>query len=89
MVTFNMEFNTSEDLNVSFDKLDSDINVGLDSNYIGKPSANYKGDYEVTPSDSLQILSTEGKYLSEDIVVAPIPDNYGLITWNGSTLSVT
>lgn len=49
----------------------------------------YTGDYEVTPSDETQTLETEGMRLTRPITVNPIPQNYGLITWNGSVITVS
>lgn len=49
----------------------------------------YRGEYEITPSQSAQVLETTDKMLRENVVVAPIPSNYGLITWDGSTLTVS
>ena len=49
----------------------------------------YPGPYEVTPSSSSQTLGTNDMRMTDDIVVMPIPSNYGLITWNGSTLTVS
>ena len=49
----------------------------------------YQGAYEVTPSTHTQVLPTANKKLSQNVVVKPIPNNYGLITWNGSTLTVS
>ena len=49
----------------------------------------YHGEYEVVPSGSRQVLHTAGEHLYRDVVVEPIPSNYGLITWNGSTLTVS
>ena len=49
----------------------------------------YTGSYSVTPSASEQRLPVEGLLMEQDVVVAPIPSNYGLITWNGSTLTVS
>ena len=49
----------------------------------------YDGATEVTPSAATQVLQTERKVLRQDIVVNPIPSNYGLITWNGSVLMVS
>ena len=48
----------------------------------------YVGNYEVMPSECVQVLSTAGTKLSEDVVVNPIPNNYGRIEWNGVTLKV-
>ena len=49
----------------------------------------YLGPYEVTPNQFEQILYTEQKTAISNIVINPIPSNYGLITWNGSTLMVS
>lgn len=50
---------------------------------------NYTGDYEWTPSEDEQIIEIATKRATQDIVINPIPYNYGLITWNGSTLTVS
>lgn len=49
----------------------------------------YEGPYEVTPSQEQQILHTDDKLMTEDLIVNPIPSNYGLITWNGSYLRIS
>lgn len=49
----------------------------------------YGGPYEVTPSADTQVLATASCALDGDITVYPIPSNYGLITWNGSVLTVS
>ena len=49
----------------------------------------YEGEYEFHPSAAAQTISTEGFLMTHDIVIDPIPSNYGLITWNGSTLMVS
>lgn len=49
----------------------------------------YEGDYEVTPTDSTQTLSTQNRYMTANVVINPIPSNYGLITWDGSVLTVS
>lgn len=49
----------------------------------------YDGEYEVTPGQSPVILPTAGKTMARSVTVNPIPSNYGLITWNGSTLTVS
>lgn len=48
----------------------------------------YSGTYNVTPTQSTQTLRTGGFVLAENIVVNPIPSNYGHIGWNGSYLTV-
>ena len=49
----------------------------------------YEGSYEITPSSETQTLPTEDRVAVENIVIKPIPQNYGLITWNGSTITVS
>lgn len=49
----------------------------------------YEGEYIITPSAETITLPTEQRFLLNDIVVNPIPSNYGLITWNGSYLTVS
>lgn len=49
----------------------------------------YSGAYEVTPATETQTLLTANKLLTGNVVVNPIPSNYGLITWTGAVLTVT
>lgn len=49
----------------------------------------YDGPYEVTPTQSTQTLETALKTCVQNIVINPIPSNYGLITYNGSVLTVS
>ena len=53
------------------------------------PVSNYQGSYNVIPSADAQVLPTQNKLLGANIIVAPIPQNYGLITWNGSEITVS
>lgn len=48
----------------------------------------YRSTYRVVPSSEQQELPTANKILTMDIIVDPIPSNYGQIIWNGSTLNV-
>lgn len=67
------------------------VAVGLDppivKEYVGAEP--YEGSYTVTPSEETQTLYTNTKRMLNDVVIAPIPTNYGKITWNGSTLTVS
>lgn len=56
---------------------------------VSQGSAPYTDRYEVTPTNQEQVLPTAGCNLAADVVIHPIPQNYGLITWNGSTLTVS
>ena len=63
----------------------------LDVDFIGVPSAFdiYHGAYSVTPTEEEQTLSTEGLVMSGNVTIAPIPNNYGRITWDGRVLTVS
>ena len=49
----------------------------------------YEGETTFTPSAETQTIPTARTVLLENITINPIPSNYGLITWNGSTLTVS
>ena len=49
----------------------------------------YQGSYDITPTSEAQVLHMEGLTASTDLVIEPIPSNYGLITWDGSTITVS
>lgn len=49
----------------------------------------YDGPVVITPSLDQQELQTAGTLVRDNIIVEPIPSNYGLITWNGAVLTVS
>ena len=49
----------------------------------------YTGNTEIIPSDETQILQTESTTVLQNIIINAIPSNYGKITWNGATLTVS
>lgn len=49
----------------------------------------YTGSYTVTPTRETQVLNTKDKVMTGNVTVNPIPQNYGLVTWNGSVLTVS
>ncbi len=49
----------------------------------------YEGAYDVTPGDAAVTLETAGLVMARNVTINPIPSNYGRITWNGSTLTVS
>lgn len=49
----------------------------------------YEGPYEVTPAAQPQTLGVQGMTMSENLTVGAIPNNYGLITWDGSVITVS
>lgn len=49
----------------------------------------FTGSYSVTPSGETQILETKNLRMTDNVTIEPIPNNYGLITWNGAFLTVS
>lgn len=49
----------------------------------------YTGDTVITPSQTTVVLPAANTTVYTDIVINPIPSNYGLIAWNGSALTVS
>ena len=42
----------------------------------------YNGEYEVTPATVEKTLATKNCLMQKDIVIKPIPKEYGLVTYN-------
>ena len=53
------------------------------------PNEEYHGATEVTPTQETQTLYTANLLVPVDIIINPIPQNYGLVTWDGSILTVS
>lgn len=84
----NATFNQGNTLHACFlgaDTLDASLNSTV---YIPVVDV-YEGPYEATPTQFTQTLSTEGFTMAQDVIIHPIPSNYGLITYNGSILTVS
>ena len=81
---FDVKFANEQTMNVEFQQDGFAVDFGP-----GTPTGEYDGPYRVTPTAEEQVLSTRNKLLDGDIIVNPVPDNYGLITWNGSVITVS
>jgi len=68
---------------------DTDFEIGFESEMKPLPTTPYEGPYEVTPSRETQILPAAGKLMLEAVVVNPIPRNYGLISYDGFSITVS
>ena len=49
----------------------------------------YEGEYAITPGPEAVVLETKNLWMKENLTVDPIPSNYGLITWNGTVITVS
>ena len=81
----NVTFTTDEPFVCSFAD-DTTFEVSMGEAFI---PARYQGETNIVPSADVQVLDTNGKVLDENITIQAIPNNYGLITYNGSTITVS
>ena len=87
VIELETEENESVDIEVA-EEADSEIELSMEEEGVGEYPV-YKGAYEVTPSFEKQTLETAYKVMTENVVIAPIPSNYGKISYDGSTLYIT
>lgn len=88
MADFTVKFKDDSPFNVSFiDR--SEMKIGFDNVQEISTYETYTGEYEITPSDEIQVLNTENKMCINNIVIQPIPQNYGRIAYNGYSLTVS
>lgn len=66
-----------------------EFEMGIGASYELVSNPIYDGAYEFTPTQETQVVECGGKAMSGDITINPIPNNYGLITWDGSVLTVS
>lgn len=64
--------------------------VGLDVDiaFNGKQTE-YHGPTSFVPSEEQQTIQTAGYTVREDIIIEPIPSNYGKISWDGRRITVS
>lgn len=76
-------------LNVTFKTATVQTSTGtpVARDYVERPA--YEGATEITPSAETQVLQTNNFRMTDNITINPIPSNYGLITWDGSTITVS
>lgn len=48
----------------------------------------YTGPTVITPSEETKVLATSEKAVSQNIIINPVPDNYGRLIWAGGILTV-
>ena len=86
-IVIDMDVGTTPTIPVGVEKAKT-IGMGMEmSIQVVVPKAQER---TVTPSSAEQIITPEqGFNALSKVTVEPIPSNYGLITWNGSTLTVS
>lgn len=74
-------------MDVAASRVRAPVSIGAAYNVVGGQP--YEGEYEVTPTTTPITLQTKDRYLTDYLVVNPIPSNYGLITWDGNVMTVS
>lgn len=49
----------------------------------------YEGSYVFDPTTEIQEIQIKDKVATQNIIINPIPSNYGLITWDGNALTIS
>ena len=90
MIAIPMKVSVSQvNLPVQVAVSDVELPIGVAASYQMVEGETYEGPYEFTPTQETQTAQTANKVLLENIVINPIPQNYGLITWNGAVITVS
>lgn len=90
MITIPMEVNTDTiEVSMSVASDTETIGMTLGAEYVVSKAIPYEGSYEFTPSEQAQTIEIADKKALHDILINPIPSNYGLITWDGTKLTVS
>ena len=84
-----MKVKYTADFNAKLEyKNDASFDIGYEQGG-GGTAPKYPGPYVVTPERNAQTLITQDMLMTANVVVKPIPSNYGLITYNGSVITVS
>lgn len=59
------------------------VSLAQDVRMVSADYPTYDGPTEITPTRSTQAFQTNGQVVLTDLIVNPIPSNYGLITDHG------
>lgn len=87
-ITLELTPEDEEYIDLLLDESEIEIELSMEEESVGEYPA-YEGAYEVTPSFETQTLETAYRVLTSNVVIAPIPSNYGKISYDGSTLYIT
>ena len=86
-VSLHIEDAGAVELSIADDAVD--MHLALSEPYIDGGAREYEGAYEVEPAAYEQTLPTAYLKMARDVVVKPIPSNWGMISWDGSSLMVS
>lgn len=74
---------------IDVDILNEVTDVDTEGYAVVESSEEYCGCCDFVPSNEKQIVPIANKMVRENIVIEPIPSNYGLITYDGFGITVS
>ena len=77
----------AKDIRIAVERAERQIS--LEVNRGGQYFPEYEGPLLITPGVQAQTIPKKYRVLMRNIVVGPVPSNYGLITYNGRTITVS
>lgn len=92
IIPVQVQLNVEESINqFALGVSESNVQVpfGVSTQIVTSTVPDYDGPYDFTPSEELQTIETNGFRMTDNVTINPIPNNYGLITYNGSILTVS
>ena len=81
-----LQFETEQEIDLIMEA-GAGFDLVIDS--VAQEYPTYDGATEFTPTQETQTVQTARKVLLENITINPIPQNYGLITYNGRIITVS
>ena len=78
---------TAPDIQMNVDRAARTVDMSVSRGGTYYPT--YDGPVTFTPSAEAQTVATQRTVLLENIIINPIPNNYGLITYNGRNITVS
>ena len=81
--TFEVAFGEDEAFSCSIQE-----DEGFDVDFGASVEKEYRGPVSVTPTEETQTLRTANRILTQNIIIEPVPEGYGRISWDGSKLRV-
>lgn len=90
VINFNLSVSETEEYGLSVENAEGvPFSIDTTITVVNADGKKYDGDYTITPSSEVQTMLTKNLLMTDNVTINPIPSNYGLITWNGSTLTVS
>ena len=65
------------------------VGLKVEAEIVQRMADPFDGPYEYTPTQETQTIPILGKTARDNITINSIPNNYGLITYNGSIITVS